>query len=199
MTLASQAREDLGHQQDAYTYSALVATAGSAGNRNAVLEAFHDACRRGACTVAVCNAAIEALSKCGDFQVRCFELHTFSCEGDLHKDGTADCMLNFVSRACYMSCMQEALSLYEERMPSQGVIPDTITFNALIRAVGRSRRPDLAGQAAHYFTTLSELGLHPDKYTFSAFFNAAHHCKLSDGGFLLHVRANEPAMPPCIS
>lgn len=93
-----------------------------------------------------------------------------------------------------MSCMQEALSLYEKRMTSQELIPDTITFNALIRAVGRSRRPDLAGRAAHYFTTLSELGLHPDKYTFSAFFNAAHHCKLSDGSFLLHVRANEPAI-----
>ena len=82
---------------------------------------------------------------------------------------------------------QGAISLYEERMPSAGIAPDIVTFNALIRSVGRSRRADLGEKATSWFSTLCQLGLRPDKYTFSAFFNTAYHCKLTDGAFLLHV------------
>lgn len=82
---------------------------------------------------------------------------------------------------------QGAVSLYEERMPSASIAPDVVTFNALIRSVGRSRRPDLGEKATSWFSALCQLGLRPDKYTFSAFFNTAYHCKVTDGAFLLHV------------
>lgn len=88
---------------------------------------------------------------------------------------------------CILLCSQGAIALFEERMQSLGIAPETATFNALIRAVGRSRRSDLVGRAAAYFSRLCELGLQPDKYTFSALFNTAYHCKLLDGAFLLQA------------
>lgn len=83
--------------------------------------------------------------------------------------------------------MQGAIAVYEGRMHSLSMAPETQTFNALIRAVGRSRRSDLADKAAGYFRVLCELGSQPDKYTFSALFNTAYHCSLLDGSFLLQA------------
>lgn len=71
-----QVREELGFDQDAYCFTARIAAAGKAGNHLAVQEAFEDACRQNDCTVAVCNAAIEALSRCGDVEVWSL-LHAF--------------------------------------------------------------------------------------------------------------------------
>ena len=85
------------------------------------------------------------------------------------------------------SCMQGTMRVYEERMPPLRIAPETATFNALIRALGRSRRSDLADRAAAYFRALCQLGLQPDKYTFSALFNTAYHCSLLDGTFLLQA------------
>lgn len=82
---------------------------------------------------------------------------------------------------------QGAVSLYEEQMRTENIAPDIVTFNALIRSVGRSKRPDLGEKATSWFSALCQLGLRPDKYTFSAFFNTAYHCELTDGAFLLHV------------
>ncbi|CAL8466875.1 g6411 [Coccomyxa elongata] len=144
-----QVREGLGFDQDAYCFTARIAAAGKAGDAQAVRQAFEDACKQNDSTVAVCNAAIEALSRCGD--------------------------------------VEGAISLYEEQMRSANIAPDIVTFNALIRSAGRSKRPDLGEKAMSWFSALCQLGLRPDKYTFSAFFNTAYHCRLTDGTFLLHI------------
>jgi hypothetical protein len=62
-------RGELGFEQDAYCFTARVAAAGKSGDLQAVHEAFEEACQKSACTLAVCNAAIEALSRCGDVEV----------------------------------------------------------------------------------------------------------------------------------
>lgn len=64
-----QVREALGFDQDAYCFTARIAAAGKAVDHKAVRQALKDACRQNDCTVAVYNAAIEALSRCGDVEV----------------------------------------------------------------------------------------------------------------------------------
>ena len=83
--------------------------------------------------------------------------------------------------------MQGALAVLEERMPQLGIALDVMTFNAAIRAVGRSRRADLAERLVGLYHGMAGAGVQPDKYTFSALFNAAHHCGLTDGTFLLQA------------
>ena len=75
-------------------------------------------------------------------------------------------------------------------MPELGVAPDAQTFNAAIRAVGRACRPALAPRLLQLYRGVAAAGLRPDKYTFSALFNAAHHCGLADGAFLLQACAS---------
>ena len=91
--------------------------------------------------------------------------------------------------------MQGALAILEERMPQLGIVPDVMTFNAAIRSVGRSRQAELAERLVEFYHGMAKLGVQPDKYTFSALFNAAHHCGLTDGTFLLQVCACTAPMP----
>lgn len=49
---------------------------------------------------------------------------------------------------------QGAVSLYEEQMRTENIAPDIVTFNALIRSVGRSKRPDLGEKATSWFSAL---------------------------------------------
>lgn len=63
-------------EDDAFSYCALVTTAGRMGNSGQLFEALQSACSAGACNVAVCNAAIEAFGRVGDAQVcQCVNAH----------------------------------------------------------------------------------------------------------------------------
>ena len=64
-----QARRGLGIEDDAFSYCALVTTAGRMGNSGRLFEALQSAYSASACNVAVCNAAIEAFGRVGDAQV----------------------------------------------------------------------------------------------------------------------------------
>ena len=43
-----------------------------------------------------------------------------------------------------VSHVQSALDLFEQQMPNMGLQPDIITYNSLLRAVGRSKDDNLA-------------------------------------------------------
>ncbi len=73
-------------------------------------------------------------------------------------------------------------------MPELGVAPDVMSYNAAIRALGRARSAELAGRIVGLYHGMAKTGVAPDKYTYSALFNAAHHCSLTDGTFLLQVK-----------
>jgi len=65
-----QARRALGMADDAFSFSALVTTAGNTGNAQLLAEALSSAQAAKACNVAVCNAAIEAYGRLDAVQVR---------------------------------------------------------------------------------------------------------------------------------
>ena len=64
-----QVREQQGVARDEYTYSATIAAAGKAGDLAAAQQAFTEAAAARLANSAVCNAAIEALSRAGDTEV----------------------------------------------------------------------------------------------------------------------------------
>ena len=57
-------------QDDAFSFCALVATAGRTGDAQLLSEVLGSAQEAAACNVAVCNAAIEAFSRLDDARVR---------------------------------------------------------------------------------------------------------------------------------
>ena len=65
-----QARRNLGIEDDAFSYCALITNAGRMGSSGRMMEALQSAISARACNVAVCNAAIEGLGRAGDAQVR---------------------------------------------------------------------------------------------------------------------------------
>ena len=90
--------------------------------------------------------------------------------------------------------MQAAMELFEEQMPELGVQPDIITYNSLLRALGRSKDSSNSASVLHLYDRLCDSsGLTPDKYTFSALFSSAGRLGISDGSFLLRVRFNHSA------
>ena len=62
-------REQQGTARDEYSYSAVIATAGKAGDLAAAQQAFTEAAAACLANTAVCNAAVEALSRAGDTEV----------------------------------------------------------------------------------------------------------------------------------
>ena len=84
--------------------------------------------------------------------------------------------------------MQAAVELFEKQMPILGVQTDIITYNSLLRALGRSNDPSLSAYVLCLYDRLcTGSSLTPDKHTFSALFSAAKHLGISDGSFLLQV------------
>ena len=86
-------------------------------------------------------------------------------------------------------CMlQAALDVFEQQMPKLGIQPDIITYNSLLRALGRSKDSGQSAAVMHLYDSLcNHSSLTPDKYTFSAVYSAAMHLKITDGSFMLQV------------
>lgn len=86
-----QAREQHGQPQDEYSYSAVITAASRAGDQVTVRQAFADAAAASLANAAVCNAAIEALSRAGDTAVSLagFFPTTVAIQGCLHACGCA--------------------------------------------------------------------------------------------------------------
>lgn len=74
-----------------------------------------------------------------------------------------------------------------ERMLAAGLVPETHTCNALIRAAARDVALAPAARALH--EEMRAAGPAPDALTLSALFDAAHRWGLADGAWLLDVRA----------
>ena len=90
--------------------------------------------------------------------------------------------------------LQAALDVFEQQMPQLGIQPDIITYNSLLRALGRSKDSSHSAAVMHLYDSLcNHSSLIPDKYTFSAVFSAAMHLEITDGSFLLQV---EPQRVP---
>lgn len=88
-----------------------------------------------------------------------------------------------------VSHVQSALDLFEQQMPNMGLQPDIITYNSLLRAVGRSKDDNLAAAVLHLYDKLCHSSeLTPDKHTFSAVFSAAMQLNITDGSYLLQVQ-----------
>ena len=87
-----------------------------------------------------------------------------------------------------LSYVQSALDLFEQQMPKLGLQPDVITYNSLLRALGRSKDGNLAAAVLHLYDKLCHSSeLTPDKHTFSAVFSAAMQLNITDGSYLLQV------------
>ena len=88
-------------------------------------------------------------------------------------------------------CVSHAVSLdlFEQQMPNLGLQPDVITYNSLLRALGRSKDGNLAATVLHLYDKLCHSSeLTPDKHTFSAVFSAAMQLNITDGSYLLQVQ-----------
>ncbi len=88
-----------------------------------------------------------------------------------------------------VSRVQSALDIFEHQMPVLGLQPDVITYNSLLRALGRSKDGNLRAAVLHLYDKLCDsIELTPDKHTFSAVFSAAMQLNITDGSFLLQVQ-----------
>lgn len=195
-----QARRSLGMQDDAFSFCALVTTASRIGDAQLLSEVVESAQAASACNVAVCNAAIEAFGRLGNAGVshasRCMRdtltwgLHcTFHLPycGNTKQAGLAAVRVS--SSPGSTTTMQAAMELFEKRMPVLGVQLDIITYNSLLRALGRSNDPSHSAYVLCLYDKLcAGSGLTPDKHTFSALFSSAKHLGICDGSFLLQVR-----------
>ncbi len=87
------------------------------------------------------------------------------------------------------------MDLFEKQMVDLGVQPDIITYNSLLRALGRSNDSSHTAYVLRLYDRLCDSsGLTPDKHTFSALFSSAKHLGISDGSILLQVRAHSHAL-----
>ena len=81
------------------------------------------------------------------------------------------------------------MDLFEKQMIDLGVQPDIITYNSLLRALGRSNDSSHAAYVLRLYDQLCNgSGLTPDKHTFSALFSSAKHLGISDGSILFQVK-----------
>lgn len=71
-------------------------------------------------------------------------------------------------------------------MRKEGVPPDTITYNSLLKAAGVA---GLLGEARCLYAELRHAGLRPTTFTYAALFNAAARARGGDAAWLLEVRA----------
>ena len=84
--------------------------------------------------------------------------------------------------------MQAALDLFGKQMPQLGLQPHIMTYNSLLRTLGRSQDTCFSTRVIGLYEELSHSTcVAPDKHTFSAIFNAAMQLKITDGFFLLQV------------
>lgn len=84
--------------------------------------------------------------------------------------------------------LQAALDLFERQMPEMGLQPDVMTYNSLLRTLGRSRDRSQAQNVMRLYEKICHSsGLAPDKHTFSAVFSAAMQLGMTDGTYLLQV------------
>lgn len=89
-------------------------------------------------------------------------------------------------------CLQAALDVFENQMPELGLQPDIITYNSLLRTLGRSQDATFSTRVMRLYKELCHsTHVAPDKHTFSAVFSAAMQLRITDGGFLFQVCSSQ--------
>ena len=89
-------------------------------------------------------------------------------------------------------CLQAALDVFENQMPELSLQPDIITYNSLLRTLGRSQDATFSTRVMGLYKELCHsTHVAPDKHTISAVFSAAMQLRITDGGFLFQVCSSQ--------
>ncbi|KAK9831866.1 hypothetical protein WJX81_003174 [Elliptochloris bilobata] len=125
----------------AYCHTALLTCCRHAGNAAAAAAALEAAWGAGVRSVAVCNAAIEALGVCGDAQGAWRVRTRMKASGLGLETQTCNALIRAAARDAALA--QCARDLYSH-MRSRGPVPDALTLSALFDAAARWGAPDAA-------------------------------------------------------
>ena len=79
-------------------------------------------------------------------------------------------------------------------MRREGVDPDTITYNSLLKAAAAA---GLLREARQVYAELLASGLRPSTFTYAALFNAAARARAGDAEWLLQVGLREGRVGAC--